>query len=434
IVSLGIKEQRPEHCLRGLDGRRLTWAHDAVDIEQRILSRHVLVDRERVADVSADVNVVDVEQRQFLVAGLDQNLEILLGDLLAGFHVDFARAAVCQILGNIVTDQFVIGHTQRFKALLGELTRLTHGQFLACLDNDTAAIGIDEIVDGLVALQTVGIEWHAPAFLGALVADVFIERRQYLLAIEAERVKQRRNRDFAPAIDACVDDVLGIEFDVEPGTAVRNNARGEQELPRRMGLALVMVEKHTRRAVHLRNDDALGAIDDEGAVVGHERNVAHVDILLLDVLDRTSTGLFVDIEHDETQRHLERRGIRHAALATLIYIILRRLEFVLDEFKLRRIRKIGNRKNGFEYGLQSLVGTATHRLLHKQELVIGRLLNLDEVRHLRHFLNCSEKLPYALATGKRLRHLFSLDSIAPAGAGASPNSRNPSRPSGQASG
>ena len=37
-------------------------------------------------------------------------------------------------------------------------------------------------------------------------------------------------------------------------------------------------------------------------------------------------------------------------------------------------------------------------------MVVRCLLNLDEVRHLRDFLNCPEKLPYALATGKRLRH------------------------------
>jgi DNA-directed RNA polymerase beta subunit len=33
-----------------------------------------------------------------------------------------------------------------------------------------------------------------------------------------------------------------------------------------VGLALVVVEEHARRAVHLRDDDALGAVDDEGAV------------------------------------------------------------------------------------------------------------------------------------------------------------------------
>ena len=79
IVALAVEEQRAEHGLRRFHGRRLARAHDAVDVEQRVLARHVLVDAERVADIGADIDVVDVEQRQFLVAGLDQNLEVLLG-------------------------------------------------------------------------------------------------------------------------------------------------------------------------------------------------------------------------------------------------------------------------------------------------------------------------------------------------------------------
>ena len=120
----------------------------------------------RVADVGADIDVVDVEQRQFLVAGLDQDLEILLGDLLAGFHVDFAGAAIGKIFGDVVTDELVVGHAQRLEPLLGELARLTHGELLACLDNSAAGVGIDQVVDRLVALQPVGIERHAPAFFG----------------------------------------------------------------------------------------------------------------------------------------------------------------------------------------------------------------------------------------------------------------------------
>ena len=43
-------------------------------------------------------------------------------------------------------------------------------------------------------------------------------------------------------------------------------------------------------------------------------------------------------------------------------------------------------------------------LLDQQELVVGCLLNLNEVRHLRDFLDFSEKLANALPTDKRLRH------------------------------
>jgi hypothetical protein len=54
----------------GFQRRRLARTHDAVDVEQRVLAALVLVDRQRVADVAADIDVVDVEDRQLFEAGL----------------------------------------------------------------------------------------------------------------------------------------------------------------------------------------------------------------------------------------------------------------------------------------------------------------------------------------------------------------------------
>ncbi|MGY4338290.1 hypothetical protein ACVWW3_003196 [Bradyrhizobium sp. LM2.9] len=172
-----------------------------------------------------------------------------------------------------------------------------------------------------------------------------------------------------------------------------------------MGLALVVVEEHAGRAVHLRDDDALGAVDDEGAVHRHERDVAHVDVLLLDVLDRLRAGFLVDIEHDEAQRHLEGCGEGHAALAALVDVVFRRLELVADEFQHRGAREVRDREHRAEHCLQALIGPPALGLVDHQELVIRCLLNLDEVRHLGNFLDVSEELANAFATGEcLLRH------------------------------
>ena len=224
-------------------------------------------------------------------------------------------------------------------------------------------------------------------------------------------IEQRRHRNLAAPVDADVDDVLGVELDVEPRAAIGDDARGEQELARRMGLALVVVEEDARRAVHLRDDDALGAVDDEGAVLRHERHVAHVDFLLLDVLDGLRAGVLVDIEHDQAQRHLERRGEGHAALAALVDVVLRRLEVVAHELEQRRVGEVGDREDRLEDRLQALVGPSAVRLLDQQELVVGRLLNLDEVRHLRDFPDGAEESADPLATGERLGHVHSSSDV-----------------------
>src|SRR5262249_22869769 len=141
----------------------------------------------------------------------------------------------------------------------------------------------------------------APAVLLPLVHHLAVEGVEDFLRIHAERVKQRRHRDLAAPIDARVDDILGVELDVEPGAAIGDDARGEQEFARRMGLALVVVEEHTWRAVHLRNDHAVGAGDIEAAVLSHARVIAYAVVLLLYNLHRLGARPLVDNEHYEAQ-------------------------------------------------------------------------------------------------------------------------------------
>ena len=72
VVALGVEEQRIEHRFRAVERRRLAGAHDAVDVEQGVLARGVLVDLQCVADIGADVDVVDLEDRQLVEALLQQ--------------------------------------------------------------------------------------------------------------------------------------------------------------------------------------------------------------------------------------------------------------------------------------------------------------------------------------------------------------------------
>ena len=332
-----------------------------------------------------------------LSAGLEQNLQRLFVDLVAGLEEDLAGLVVDDVLGEVAAEQVLVGRLDRLQALVGKLLGLAGGDLLALLDHDFAAVGVNEVVDGLEALEPVDRERNAPVVLRALVGDLVVEGRQDLLAVHAERHQQARHRDLAAAVDAGVHDVLRVELDVEPGAAIGDHAGGEQQLARRVRLALVVVEEDARRTVHLRDDHALGAVDDEGAVQRHERHVAHVHVLLLDVLDRLRAGILVDIEHDEAQRHLQRRGIGQVALTALVDVELRTLELVLDEFEHRGAREVGDREHRLEDGLQPLVGTSAFRLLHHQELVVRSLLNLDEVRHLRDFGDLSEEFSNASA-------------------------------------
>ena len=81
---------------------------------------------------------------------------------------------------------------------------------------------------------------------------------------EAERLQQHGDRLLALAVDADVDDVLLVDLELEPGTTARDHLGADDVLLGR-GLVGVDTEVDARRPHELRDDDALGAVDDERA-------------------------------------------------------------------------------------------------------------------------------------------------------------------------
>ena len=163
-------------------------------------------------------------------------------------------------------------------------------------------------------------------------------------------------------------------------------------MPRRVRLALVVIEEHAGRAVELRDDDALGAVDDERAGVGHQRDLAEVDLLLLHVADRLDAGLFVDVPHDEADDDLDRRRERHAARAALVDVVLRLLEVVRDELERAGLGEVLDREDALEDALKADVLALVDRDVDLEELVVAALLDVDQVRDLDDLLELREAL------------------------------------------
>src|SRR5208337_171143 len=108
--------------------------------------------------------------------------------------------------------------------------RRSYGQLLASLDGDLAGVGVDHVGGRFHALHAIDVEGHAPAFLQAAVSDLAIEGPENLFVVEPQRIEQRGHGNLAAPVDTRIDDVLRVELDIEPGTAVGNDAGGEQEL------------------------------------------------------------------------------------------------------------------------------------------------------------------------------------------------------------
>src|SRR5690606_21757635 len=122
--------------------------------------------------------------------------------------------------------------------------------------DDYLVAGLDVEGRGLTAQTLCDQIEHHPALLEP--ENVGLEEHaEDLLGVITERAQQNGRRQLTAAVDTRKDRVLGIELEVQPGTAIRDHPRREQQLAGRVGLALVVVEEHARGAVQLRDDDAL---------------------------------------------------------------------------------------------------------------------------------------------------------------------------------
>ena len=222
--------------------------------------------------------------------------------------------------------------------------------------------------------------------------------------VHAERAQDDRHRQLAAAVDAREHAVLGIEFEVEPGAAVRNDARGEQQLARGMGLAAVVIEEHARRAVQLADDDALGAVDDEGAVVGHQRQLAEVDLLLAHVLDRLlGAGGFLVIDN-EAHFHAQRRRVGQPAQLAFLDVEHRLAEPIVDVFEDGVARIARDRKHALECRVQAGAQARIFSRFRLQKAAVGIELNRQQIRHLEDALLFAEILSEALLFSERVGH------------------------------
>jgi hypothetical protein len=233
---------------------------------------------------------------------------------------------------------------------------------------------------------------------------VLEEDAEHFFVVVAERAQQHGHRQFAATVDTREQRIFRVELEVEPRTTVRNDARGEQQLARAVRLAAVVIEEHARRTMQLRDDHALGAVDDEGAGVSHERNFAHVDLLLLDVLDHFLRSRAVFVINDQAHRGAQRRAIRHAAIAALALVERRFAEAIFDVLQRSIARVAGDREHRLQRRVQTFFGALLGRDFFLQKLAVGIGLDGQQVGYAQYGRTLAKVLADAFLLGKRVGH------------------------------
>ncbi len=406
VVAFAIEEELVEQCVSRFLRRRLARPHDAVDVGQRLETRLVLVRLQRVAQPRATVGAVDVEDFDRLLPLLAKLCNELLSQDVASFTKNLAGFAVDDIAAEELTLESRGWNEKLVRTALNDPLGSERCDLAIRRRHNLAGLRVNKIIAWLLSLPRFRAEAHDPAALVQPVDRTGVEEVDDLVCVIAERIQHRRRRQFALAVDADVQNVLGVKLEVEPGPAIWNDPGREEKLAGRMGLAAIMVEEDARRAVHLGHNHTLGAVHDERTLVGHQRNIAEIDLLLLDLFDRFRARVLVNIEDNQLQPHLERRCVGQVTLHTLLHIELRRLEFVRNVFKCCALIEVDDRENAFEDTAKTIIGALGERRMHLQKLLIGGALHFDEVWHVDGFGNTTEGFADTFFFRERKSHLL----------------------------
>ena len=245
-------------------GRRDELAHERVDVVVREGAR-VEVD----VEVQARVELVAPHAREVVALGVEEEL---LEQRVGG--VDARRLAGALLLEEL--DE---------RALLG--LRVVGIALDRVADVERVVEEVDELL--VEALD---------------VLDALLDRAVGLRVV-GHGPQQDGDRQLALAVDADEDLALLVDLELEPRAARRHEVGREDLLLAVLGLHQV----GARRAHELGDDHALGAVDDEGAALGHPREVAHEDRLLADL-----AGLVVD----EGDRDGQRARVGEVLLTALV--------------------------------------------------------------------------------------------------------------------
>ena len=355
-------------------------------LDAELFSGHAEVVLEVVNEYHAVAEYLD----RVAVGGLNNNVVDAaggdLGRLLAGQH---GVSLSDDLAGHRVGDgleQLVAGDAARDVELLVVLVAADCGNVVAAhieehhvheggrrLDRGRLArthllVDLDE---GLVrAVRRVLVEGREKE---RILAEQLLDLR---VGLYADGTDEGGDRNLAVLVDADIENVVCIGLVLEPCAAVRDNCGGEQDL---IGLVELLAVVYAGRTDQLRYDCALCAVDDEGRGVGHLREVAHEDLLLLDL-----ARLLVAQTHTD----LERRCICCIACLALFDTVLRLfIHRVVEEGKLQITGVVRNGSGVGKNLTQSLC----------EEPLVGLLLHLDQIRHLQNLFDACKALSCGLA-------------------------------------
>ena len=424
MVDIVLGDQTVGQCVHIVDGRE-DVLHDDV-LGHQIVGVQTALGDELVAAVLAQQILQHVEADALLDAALLTGIEVhvaghiahLIGkDLqcLAGLqrHGDLVHADGVQ-LGAVGGGQHVAvlkddltggGICHRHGQLLAlgagpdgqlliELVPAHHGQVVpAGIEEQALQQGLGGIHRGGLAGAQLAVDLQQRFLIG--LAGVLLQRghdaaviaealQDLAVGLETQRADQAGDGQLAVLVDTDPEHLAGVGLVLQPRAAVGDDGAGQQG---QVGLEIdLLAVVHAGGADDLADHHALSAVDDEGAAMGHQREISHEDLLLLDL-----AGLLVVQAHP----HLHRSGIRGVPRFALLHIVLGLLiHAVINEAQLQIAGIVRDGSHVGEHLTQAGL----------QEPLVGLLLDLQQVGHRHDFFVSGKILAQGLAVVFVLGH------------------------------
>ena len=278
IVLARVEEHALEQLGGGVERRRVAGPQLAVNFDQAFVLRFDRVLADGGGNHRAHVIAFGEEDFEIVDAGFEQLGECRGRQLAVGVDQDFTRGHVDHVGHDVGAFQIVGGDFHPLDFVFLDFLVQAGRHLLALGHYGLTGLG----GDGVGELQAGQVLVDVPEnllFFDADLADAVERPQNLLVGLVAQRAQENRTVELALTVDAHVEDVFEVVFELDPTAAIRDDLSEEVAL---RGNAF---EEHARRTVQLRDDDAFGAVDDERTVVRHQRNFAEEDFLFLDVAD-----------------------------------------------------------------------------------------------------------------------------------------------------
>ena len=229
VIAFFAEKQPIEQAFDSVFGGWLAGTHHAVYRHTRRPLIGGFIGAQGLRNECAVVQIIGVQRVNFADAGNLQVMQQRLGDFIVGVGDDFAAVLVHDIGRNHAADQELFGYGQLVYAGLLHFADMAHGDALVLGYDDLAGFA-DDIETRHIAAQTLGHHLELDAFLAQVEYIGLEEHLEHVFVAIAERTQQDGDRHLAAAVDTEIHVVLRVEFKIQPGTAIRNDARGEQQL------------------------------------------------------------------------------------------------------------------------------------------------------------------------------------------------------------